>query len=115
MNWTKVIAENALLEGEKKTVKVGDNTILVMRHENKIHAVNNKCPHLGLPLQKGKIAEDALVCPWHKSAFDLETGNPKTWSPWPPVLGKMLGCIKKESAMTVYPTKVEDGSIWIQL
>ena len=115
MNWNKALAEKELPEGGRQVVKIGGLAILLVRHENQVHAVNNKCPHLGMPLQKGAItADDALVCPWHKSAFDLKSGEVKTWSPWPPVLGKLLGCIKKEAVMTVYPVKVEDGSIWVQ-
>jgi nitrite reductase/ring-hydroxylating ferredoxin subunit len=114
MNWNKVLNESELPDGSRQVVKIGQLAVLLLRHDNKIHAVNNKCPHLGLPLQKGSITDDALVCPWHKSGFDLNTGDVKAWSPWPPGLGKLLGCIKKETAMTVYPTKVEDGSIWVQ-
>jgi nitrite reductase/ring-hydroxylating ferredoxin subunit len=115
MNWNKALAASELPDGGRQVVKIGQQTILLVRHENQLHAVNNKCPHLGLPLQKGNItADEALVCPWHKSAFDLNTGAVKSWSPWPPGLGKLLGCLKKETAMTVYPAKEEDGSIWVQ-
>jgi nitrite reductase/ring-hydroxylating ferredoxin subunit len=101
MNWNKALAASELPDGGRQVVKIGQQTIL--------------CPHLGLPLQKGNItADEALVCPWHKSAFDLNTGAVKSWSPWPPGLGKLLGCLKKETAMTVYPAKEEDGSIWVQ-
>ena len=29
----------------------------------------------GGPLSEGKLEEGALVCPWHGSRFDLETGR----------------------------------------
>lgn len=116
MSWTKVLAEDALLGEVKQVVKVGDHSILLFRHENQIHAVTNKCPHLGMSLQKGKITDDdTIVCPWHHSAFDINTGEVKAWSPWPPVLGKVLGCVTKEKALTIYPTKVENGQIMVQI
>ncbi|MDR3492582.1 MAG: Rieske (2Fe-2S) protein [Gammaproteobacteria bacterium] len=116
MNWNNVLPESELPEGARKVVKIGEQTVLVLRHDNKLHAVTNKCPHLSLPLNKGKITEDnAIVCPWHHSAFDLDSGDVKAWSPWPPVVGKLLGCLTKEKALAVYPVKAENGSIWVQL
>jgi nitrite reductase/ring-hydroxylating ferredoxin subunit len=116
MTWTKALTEDALPEGVRQVVKIGDNAILLFRQENQIHAVTNKCPHLGLPLQKGKITDNnTIVCPWHHSAFDINTGDVKAWSPWPPVLGKVLGCLTHEKALTIFPTKVEGGDIWVQI
>ena len=84
--------------------------------EGQLHALDNACPHLKLPLQKGKITEDgAIVCPWHRSAFDLATGSVKAWCTWPPVMGKVMGAISQESAVSVFPVRVEEGSIWIDI
>ncbi len=116
MNWIKVFAETDLQEGTRHVVKVGNETILLLKNNNQIRAITNKCPHLKLPLAKGTVTDDnAIVCPWHRSAFDLDTGDVKSWSPWPPVVGKLLGCLSKEKALTVFPTKVESGDIWVQL
>jgi len=35
------------------------------------------------------------------------------WVPWPPVVGRALGAISQESALPVYSTKAEGGSIWV--
>ncbi len=115
MNWIRALSQNELTEGSRKVVKLGKHTVLLLRHQNQIHAVSNKCPHLGLPLQKAKITEDnALVCPWHRSAFDLHSGDVKSWSPWPPGVGKVLGCLSREKALPKFETKVEEGVIWVK-
>jgi nitrite reductase/ring-hydroxylating ferredoxin subunit len=114
MNWVKVLSQDELPANERKVVKVEQQAILLLHHNNQIYAVENSCPHLKLPLQKGKLTDDgAIVCPFHRSAFDLNTGNVKDWSPFPPGIGKVLGMISKEKGLAVFPTRVEEGSIWV--
>ncbi|MGK7878300.1 MAG: Rieske (2Fe-2S) protein [Xenococcaceae cyanobacterium] len=116
MSWTKVLPQDELGEGVRKVVKVGERNILLLKHEGQLYAVDNVCPHLKLPLKKGKVTEDgAIVCPWHRSAFDLCTGDVKKWSPWPPGVGKVMGLISREKALPIFPTRVEEGSIWVDL
>lgn len=39
-------------------------------------AVSRKCRHLRADLAKGSIDEDGcLVCPWHQSKYDVQTGR----------------------------------------
>jgi nitrite reductase/ring-hydroxylating ferredoxin subunit len=116
MSWTKVSEVGSLSPGARQVVTVGSRAILLLNHEGKYYAMDNACPHLKLSLKKGKITEDgAIVCPWHRTAFDLGTGNVKEWTPWPPVVGKVLGTISKEKALSVFPTRVEEGSIWVDV
>jgi len=116
MNWIKVLAQDELPPNERKVVKVEQHAILLLHHDNQIYAVENSCPHLRLPMQKGKITEDgAIICPFHRSAFDLRTGNIKEWSTFPPGIGKVLGMISKEKPLPVFPTRVDEGSIWVGL
>jgi nitrite reductase/ring-hydroxylating ferredoxin subunit len=116
MNWVKVLAQEELPTDARKVVKVDNRAILLLHHGKQIYAMENACPHMRLPLQGGKITEDnAIVCPWHHSAFDLLSGDVKDWSPWPPGVGKALGLVFKEKALTVFPTRVEEGSIWVDL
>jgi len=119
MNWIKVFAEGELSEGERKVVPVDERSILFIHHQHQIYALQPRCPHMGGPLEKGRIetstAGPTLTCPWHHSAFDLRTGDVQDWSPWPPAVGKMLGAVRRKRALMVYPVKVEEGAIWIQL
>jgi nitrite reductase/ring-hydroxylating ferredoxin subunit len=116
MNWIKVLAENELPLNERKVVKVEQRAILLVHHNNQIYALENSCPHMKLPLQKGKITDDgAIVCPFHRSAFDLSSGNPTAWVTFPPGIGKVMGMFSKEKAIPVFPTRVEEGNIWVGL
>ena len=116
MSWTKVIAEGALSPGDREVVKVGDRKILVLNHEGKLYAVDNVCPHLKLKMKKGKITPDgSIVCPWHRSQFDLCSGEVKEWTPWPPVVGKVMGMASQPKPLPVFPIRVEEGSIWVEV
>lgn len=116
MSWVKVLSQDELPPNERKVVKVEQRNILLVRHNSQIYALENSCPHLKLPLKKGKITDDgAIVCPFHRSAFDLATGNPTEWITFPPGVNKVLGLISKEKTLPVFPTRVEEGSIWVEL
>ena len=121
MNWIKVLPAAELPEGGRQVVNVQDHSILLIHENGKVYAMLSACPHMRLPLKGSKITEDeagtglAIVCPFHRSAFDLDTGDVKAWSPWPPVVGKMLGSVSREKALRVFPTRISEGSIWIDL
>ena len=119
MNWIRALPENQLSDGERTVVDAGARSILLIHHEGQIYALESRCPHMRLPLKGATVetstAGTTLTCPWHHSAFDLRTGDVRDWSPWPPAVGKMLGALRRERALTVYPVKVEEGAIWIKL
>jgi nitrite reductase/ring-hydroxylating ferredoxin subunit len=116
MTWTKVLAETALNEGDRQVVKLDDRKLLVLKHAGKIHVVDNACPHMKLPMKKGKITADGqLVCPFHRTAFDLCSGKAANWTPFPPVVGPMMGKLSGTKDLPVFATKVENGDIWADL
>jgi nitrite reductase/ring-hydroxylating ferredoxin subunit len=116
MGWTKVLSQAELPMEGRQVVKVGNRNILLLNREGQLYAIDNACPHLKLPLQKGKITEDgAIICPWHRSAFDLATGSVKSWCTWPPVIGKVMSALSQENAVSVFPVRVEEGVIWIDI
>lgn len=116
MAWTKVLAADTLTLGAREVVKVGNRKVLLLNHENRLYAVDNICPHLKLPLKAGQITDNgAIVCPAHRSAFDLQTGEVQDWCPWPPVVGKLFSAISPAKTLPVFPLKVEDGNILIDV
>lgn len=42
--------------------------------KDEVYAVDNRCPHLGFPLNKGTVQDGILVCHWHHARFDLKSG-----------------------------------------
>ncbi len=52
--------------------------IALVRQGDRVHAMGARCAHAGGPLDQGWVFEGTLVCPWHGSRFDLETGQTVT-------------------------------------
>ena len=114
MVWTKALAVDALAPNTRQVVKLEERSLLLLNESGNIYAIDHICPHLKLPLKKGKVtSEGSIVCPWHRSEFDLATGNVKNWCPFPPVVGNVLGKISSEKTLGVFPTKVENGEILV--
>jgi 3-phenylpropionate/trans-cinnamate dioxygenase ferredoxin subunit len=49
--------------------------ILFVKHALTILAFKNKCPHQGKSLEGCWLNQNAVVCPFHKYHFSLETGR----------------------------------------
>ncbi len=81
-----------------------------------------RCPHLNLPLNDSELTADGgIVCRWHRSCFDLATGEIRNWceglaedgtSPGMEGLGNIS---KNRRPMTILPVRVADGEIWVAL
>ena len=37
-------------------------------------ALDNRCPHMGFPLDRGSVEEGILTCHWHHARFELASG-----------------------------------------
>jgi nitrite reductase/ring-hydroxylating ferredoxin subunit/uncharacterized membrane protein len=74
-DWTRVLADAALGEGEMKGVDVDGVAILVARVNGELHALANTCVHRGGSLADGEIEGGCVVCPLHSSAFKLDDGS----------------------------------------
>ena len=57
------------------TVQLNGHVIVLVHHEDEIYALDNRCPHMGFPLDRGSVADGILTCHWHHARFDLCTGG----------------------------------------
>lgn len=72
--WTAVLPEAELPEGQAMKVDVNGTDILLYRSGGRIRALANRCTHLGGPLDEGEIEGSSVTCPWHASCFRLDDG-----------------------------------------
>jgi nitrite reductase/ring-hydroxylating ferredoxin subunit len=59
---------------------VGGHTVCLFADQGAVHAVDNRCPHMGFPLHRGSVADGILTCHWHHARFDLCSGG--TFDQW---------------------------------
>jgi nitrite reductase/ring-hydroxylating ferredoxin subunit/uncharacterized membrane protein len=74
-DWTQVLADAAIGEGEMRSVDVGGVEILIVRRGGEVHALSNTCVHRGGSLADGELVGDCVECPLHGSRFRLEDGS----------------------------------------
>src|SRR4051794_9066828 len=61
-------------------VHLDRHTLVLFAEGDEVHAVDNRCPHMGFPLHRGSVADGILTCHWHHARFDLCTGG--TFDQW---------------------------------
>ena len=81
-------------------VSGGRHGIAVFISEGKPYAVDNRCPHMGFPLDKGSVRDGILTCHWHHARFDLESGG--TFDPF-------------ADDVRTYPAEVRDGVVFVDI
>ena len=58
--------------------------ILLIYDRGRVFALDNRCPHMGFPLERGSIEDGILTCHWHHARFD-----PGLSPPWNPGCGNL--------------------------
>ncbi|REE86116.1 nitrite reductase/ring-hydroxylating ferredoxin subunit [Paenibacillus taihuensis] len=95
---TDWIQAGSVAELREKGATVVRGGIAVFSHEGKIHAVDNRCPHLGFPLHMGSLCDGILTCHWHHARFDVCSGG--TLDPW-------------ADDVPSYEVKIEDEQVYV--
>src|SRR4029450_9659636 len=63
------------LKAKGRLVVHGRHTpILVIYDRGRVFALDNRCPHMGFPLERGSVEDGILTCHWHHARFDLASG-----------------------------------------
>lgn len=48
---------------------------MCVRVADRVHVLDDRCPHQGYPLSQGSVRGAELTCAWHNWKFDLSTGQ----------------------------------------
>ena len=100
-NFIKLTTQSELpAVNEVKEFRSGDKTICVANVNGTISAMDNVCLHRGGPLGQGTVDEGKVVCPWHGWSFDAATG---------------AAAHNPNAKVAVYPVKIENGDVMIEL
>src|SRR4030095_2956278 len=80
MAFTDVASSSEIREDSPFATRAGDGLrLLLTRVDGKVQAIENKCPHLGLSMARGKVNGSVITCPWHGSTFDVCSGKNLDW------------------------------------
>jgi nitrite reductase/ring-hydroxylating ferredoxin subunit len=48
--------------------------VLLVYEDGHVFAIDNRCPHMGFPLERGSVEDGILTCHWHHARFELASG-----------------------------------------
>ncbi|EST38139.1 hypothetical protein N566_09130 [Streptomycetaceae bacterium MP113-05] len=89
-------------EPVRRRLEDADTDLIVVRDaEGQVHALAEKCCHLGGPLADGDLVDGCVVCPWHGSTFRLSDG----WNATGPATGPQ----------PAFETRSADGVLEVRL
>ena len=87
--------------GGRLSVTVKKYTVAIFIYDSKVYAVDNRCPHMGFPLNQGTVKDGILTCHWHHARFDLMNGG--TFDQW-------------DGDVTSFPVEIRnENEVWIDI
>jgi nitrite reductase/ring-hydroxylating ferredoxin subunit len=89
----------ALKARGRLVVHGGPRPILVIYDRGKFFALDNRCPHMGFPLERGSVEDGILTCHWHHARIDLGSGS--TFDLW-------------ADDVPTFPVELRDGQVWVK-
>lgn len=82
------------------STQVNGHTVALVYHDERVYAVDNRCPHMGFPLDRGSVHDGILTCHWHHARFDLCSGG--TFDQW-------------ADDVRAFPVEVRGDSVWVDV
>lgn len=112
-----------------------DIIIFASRDGQRLDAFANACPHLGSPFDlatierkppmqnKGRADDgngggcvDCIVCPVHRTAFEIESGQVRgEWCPYPPILGGIMGFVKPKTSLVKFAVRLRGKNVEVRI
>lgn len=112
-HWVEIAALADLPPGKVARAEVAGRVLALVNVEGVVHAVDAACPHQGGELDQGTLWQGKLQCPRHYFLYDPATGaNVYPANVYPddmPELRSQLAPLK------VFPVRVENGRVFVQL
>ena len=101
MSWMQVGTLEDIPRQGSRVVDTPNGKIAIFRSvDDRIFALDNRCPHKGGPLSQGIVHGKRVTCPLHSWVIDLETGS---------AVEPDVGCAHR------YDVRVEAGLLFLDV
>ena len=98
-DWIDVGAVADIPRRGARCLKGAEKSIAIFRtSDDRIFALEDKCPHKGGPLSQGIVHDGCVTCPLHNWVISLETGEAQG---------------ADEGRTVVVPVRIEEGRIYL--
>ena len=101
MAWQRVGEASAIKPGEVRGLEFGSSLIAVYRLGDAFYATDNLCTHEFSLLSDGYVEGDKVECALHQAIFHIPTGQ---------VIDGPT-----DKSLKTYPTKVENGVVFVDV
>ncbi len=98
MSWKPVEGADSVPENVMKEFEVDGVAVLIARNATGYFGYPALCPHMEAQLAFGTCDGKLITCMQHLWQWDMETGDPVGMA---------------EEPIKTYPTKFEEGRVWI--
>jgi nitrite reductase/ring-hydroxylating ferredoxin subunit len=98
-DWVAVAAAADVADGGTLRVAINGRVMTVARLAGACYAFQEVCTHRFGPLSEGAFEGDQVVCPWHRSCFDVRTGEVKQGPAKVP--------------LRTFESQIREGQIWV--
>jgi nitrite reductase/ring-hydroxylating ferredoxin subunit len=98
--WVRAAALDDVRSKAPLVIQLHGHTLVLFVQGDEVYAVDNRCPHMGFPLDRGTVKDGILTCHWHHARFDLASGG--TFDQW-------------ADDVPAFPAEVRDGDVWVDL
>ena len=118
---TKVADIASIEPGKGFCVKANGVNLVLIKNGGSVHALENKCPHLGVPLGRGKIEGQEIICPFHGSRFNIVSGENTDWvasvagMKIPDWSRAVLSFGKRPQPLRTFPVSIEGADVFVEL
>ena len=86
-------------EGLGHAVKADGLDIALFRWNDRVYAIEDRCPHLGFPLSEGLMQAGEIICSWHGWHVRLEDG----------------ACRLERERAKVWDCEVREGEVFVNI
>lgn len=101
MPWVRVATTDEVVAGSAKVVEADGKRLALCNTGEGFYAIDDMCSHDRGPLDQGKLIGNRIECPRHGAQFDVTTGR-----------AVVLPAVRP---VKTYPTRVEDGSVEVEV
>jgi nitrite reductase/ring-hydroxylating ferredoxin subunit len=116
---TQLATSADVVEGRLFKAEAQGQRLLLARIDGRVHAVVDRCPHMGMSLAKGTLEGGVVTCPWHNSRFDFCSGRNLDWVsavlgiPMPGWTHKAIAMGKSPAPLATRAVEESGGAIWL--
>lgn len=98
-NWLDIAALGDIPAQGARLIRTADGCVALFRtHDDRVFALDDRCPHKGGPLSEGIVAGHTITCPLHNWVFDLNTG---------------IAQGADKGAVRTFPVRVRNGRVFV--